>query len=249
MVLRTLDELNHDYIAGSPAHGAEGRGKPITSPVTEAEMPRIVLPSPAQRHRTAMREIFSEQPPQQYPKKKRGLFTAISDMLFSLAIIIILFIVLLPGPDSGAPKTVFNYSYFTVLSPSMQDEIPQGSFILVKQVDPRELQAGDNITYMSDLSTSVTHKIVAIYENYDGSGVRGFQTQGVNNLNPDREIVYEANVVGKVVLVIPVAGAVLSNLGENAFLVFILFALCVLLSFFLRGVFTRSAKRSLPKIS
>jgi len=179
---------------------------------------------------------------EKYPKKKYGLLTVISDMLFSLAIIMIVFVVAVNGSDGSAPKMFFNYSYFTVQTPSMQDEIPRGSFILVKRTDPSKLVIGDNITYMADRSTSVTHKITAIYENYDKSGARGFVTQGVNNPNPDHEIVYEANVVGKVIFILPVAGVVLSYLGENAFLVFILFGLCVLFSFFLRGAFRTLAK-------
>jgi len=100
---------------------------------------------------------------------------------------------------------------------------------------------------MDDQSTSMTHKIVGIYENYDSSGARGFQTKGVNNTNPDRDIVYEANVVGKVIFILPVIGMVLSYLNENIFLMFIIFGLCVLLSFFLRGVFAESAMESLKQ--
>jgi len=150
------------------------------------------------------------------------------------------------GTESGAPRVFFGYSYFAVMSNSMQNEIPQGSFILVKHVDPQGLRVGDNITYMTDRTTSVTHKIVGIYENYNSSGARGFQTRGVNNENPDRDIVYEAFVVGKVVLVLPVVGAILSSLDENVFLVFLIFGICVFLSFLLRGVFAKPGKTEKP---
>lgn len=187
----------------------------------------------------------------QASKKKIGLkpIKPLVNILFFLAIIMILVISLVPGSDNGAPKMIFDYSYFTVLTPSMQDEIPQDSFILVKKVNPWELKTGDNITYMIDRSISVTHKIIDIYENYDNSGARGFQTQGVNNINPDQNIVYEANVVGKVVLVLPGAGAVLSKLSENIFIIIVLLSICLLLSFFFRGVFTKSTKQVLPKAS
>ena len=174
-------------------------------------------------------------------KEKRSIFALVSDMLFYLAILMVLFSALTyaPGNGNGSPRMFLGYSYFTVLTPSMQDEIPKGSFILVKETDPRELNIGDNITFMKDANTSVTHKIADIYENYENSGARGFQTKGVNNVNPDRDIVYESNIVGKVILVIPAAGAVISYLRAHIYIVFIIFGLCVILSFLLRGLFTR----------
>ena len=241
MALRTLEELNRTFMAGSPVNDCKVEYEPITPLVITVEPPKKMKSQKTAGHES--KAWYSESAQPDYPKKKYGLLTAMSDIIFSLAIVMILFIALIPNPNSGAPKTIFNYSCFTVLTPSMQDEIPQGSFILVKKIDPRKLKAGDNITYMADRGTSVTHKIVDIYDNYGNSGAMGFQTQGVNNANPDREIVYEANLIGKVVLVIPVAGAILANLGENIFLVFIIFILCVLLSFFLRGVFRKPVKR------
>ena len=237
MALKTLEELNRDFLIEGPTQEQKTKYQPITPCVIEVELPRTTRLRGAEKRGSGTPESCKEQTKPKRPKKKRGLFTAISDMLFSLAIIMILFVVLIPSSDGGAPKMIFDYSYFTVLSPSMQDEIPQGSFILVKQVDPLKLKKGDNITFMVDRNTSVTHKIIDIYENYNSSEARGFQTQGVNNINPDPDIVYEANIVGKVVFVLPAVGAILSNLAANAFLVFIIFSLCVLLSFFLRGLF------------
>ena len=168
------------------------------------------------------------------PKKPK--FVLISDILFYLAILVIL-ISALPSSNGGAPRPIMGYSYFTVLTSSMQGEIPKGSFILVRQTDPQKLKTGDNITYMLNWNTSVTHKIVSIYENYKNSGARGFQTKGINNASPDDEIVYEKNVVGKVALVLPVVGAVISFLGANIYIVFIFFGLCVIFSFVFRFVF------------
>ena len=175
-------------------------------------------------------------------KKNRSLFGLISDILFYTALFIVMLSVLTSGSKDGAPRMFMGYSYFTVLTSSMQDEIPRGSFILVRETDPQELNAGDNITYMRDASTTVTHKIIDIYENYQNSGARGFQTKGVNNINPDKDIVYEANVVGKVILVLPRVGAIISSLKENIYIVFIIFGLCVALSFLLRRLFVESSK-------
>jgi len=152
-------------------------------------------------------------------KKKRNIFGFVSDALFYLTIMTIMVVILNFGAKDGAPKIFMGYSYFTVLTQSMQDEIPAGSFILVKKTEPQKLQTGDNITFMRDANTTVTHKIINVYENYNDSGLTGFQTKGTNNEDPDKEIVYEGNIVGKVVFSVPKAGAMISYLRSNIFLV------------------------------
>jgi len=142
---------------------------------------------------------------------------------------------------------IMGYSYFTVLTPSMQGEIPKGSFILVKQTDPQGLKVGDNVTYMQNASATITHKIVDIYEDYGDSGARGFQTQGVNNPSPDKEIVYAKNIVGKVMFSLPRAGAVISYLGTHIYIVFIIFGLCILPPLLLRGLFVKQKRRGLMR--
>ena|GEM_PF-5209383 len=193
---------------------------------------------------TDLRKIFEQKPDQpKKTKKKKGLLGIISDILFYSAIITILFSILTSGPKDGAPKTIMGFSYFTVLTSSMQDEIPRGSFILVDHTDPRELKIGDDITYMRDAETSITHKIINIYENYDNSGERGFQTKGVNNADPDKDIVYEANVVGKVVFHVPAVGAIIESLKENIYIVFIIFGLFIGFSFLIRLLFVKPKEK------
>ena len=175
--------------------------------------------------------------------KKRSIFSFISDILFYLAILTVMFAILTSGTKDGLPRTFLGkYSYFTVVSPSMQNELPVGSFILVKKIDPYKLQIGDNITFMRDANTSVTHKIIDILENYNNSGARGFQTKGTNNANPDSEIVYEANVIGKVIFNIPKMGAVISELRANIYIVFIVFGVFIVAAFILRWLFSQLEK-------
>ena len=176
-------------------------------------------------------------------RKNSGIFAFISNLIFYLAIILIMLTVLTSGTDAGVPKTIFGYSYFTVVSHSMQDEIPKGSFILVKSIDSQELAIGDVITYMRDRNTSITHKIVDIYENYNNSGTRGFQTKGVNNANPDVDVVHGSTIVGKVLFVLPAVGELMAYLAANVYIVFIIFGLCVIISFCLRGLFVKSKNK------
>lgn len=233
MALKTLGELNQDFSIGREmrAHMTHSerltRYEPITPKVIDLQPPG-----------------GSERIESQMQRKGRNVFAFISNIVFYLAIVMIMITVLSSGSENGSPKTLFGYSYFTVISKSMQDEIPMGSFILVKHIDAGNLEIGDTITYIRDRNTSVTHKIVGIYENYNKSGARGFQTKGVNNVNPDSDVVYEANVVGKVIFSVPYLGAAMSWLAVNVYLVFIIFGLCVIISFCIRGLLMKQEKRN-----
>ena len=170
--------------------------------------------------------------------KNRKRFVIAADIVFYVAVSVMLITAFSSSAQSDRPRVIMGFSYFTVSEPSMGEEIPEGSFILVRQVDPATLQIGENITYMKDAITTVTHKIVGIYENYQGSGARGFQTQGVSNTRPDIEIVNEINVVGKVLFSFKSMGVFMTFLGENIYFIFIMFGLFVALSITMRGLFS-----------
>ena len=172
------------------------------------------------------------------PKKKKSPMSIFADIVFYIVILgAVMLAFVSTDKDANGPRNFFGYSYFTVLTGSMQKEIPRGSFVLTHQTDAEELKVGDTITFMKDASTTVTHKIVKIHENYDSQGARGFQTQGTNNAQPDREIVDASNVVGKVVFSIPGLGAGLSALSENLLFCFFFLGLLMVLSFVLQLFF------------
>ncbi|MDR2752811.1 MAG: signal peptidase I [Oscillospiraceae bacterium] len=130
-------------------------------------------------------------------KRKRRPASVLFNVLFYAALAGILCVGLLYGAQGG--RNIFGYSMYTVLTPSMQREIPQGSLVLVKETDTQALQVGDDITYLTDATTTISHRVVRIFENYEGSGARGFETKGLENAMADKEIVYASNVVGRIV--------------------------------------------------
>lgn len=115
----------------------------------------------------------------------------------------------------GSPRVIFGFSADIVLSGSMQSEIPQGSLVLVREVDPNGIQIGDDITFLTEGNSLVTHKVVDITEDYQQSGMRGFKTKGVDNPHPDKDTVYEDNVVGKVVFHNLLLGSILSYIQDR----------------------------------
>ena len=131
-----------------------------------------------------------------------------------ITIVVTLFIFSILGliliRSSNSPFFIMGYAPIGILTSSMQDTIPKGSLIFVKHVDPESLVVGDDITFFIGPNTTFTHRIIAIYPNYNGTGTIVFQTKGTNNLMPDDFMVYAENVVGRVVSHVPKLGALMN---------------------------------------
>ena len=98
---------------------------------------------------------------------------------------------------------LFGLQPMGVLSGSMEPTYSTGSLIYVKDVDYRDLDVRDVITYKSGKSI-VTHRIIEVVNE---GGVK-FRTQGDANDNADATLVSPGNVLGKVVFSIPFMGYV-----------------------------------------
>lgn len=190
------------------------------------------------------REFMAEKnfPAPAKEKKKPGVLAVTACVLFYSAVAAAL-ILASANAKSKTPKMFMGYAFFSVLSSSMQDEIPQGSLILVNRTDPDKLKVGDNITYIRGWGPSVTHKIEEIFENYQNSGSPGFKTKGVNNADPDRETVREGDIIGKVIFVLPAAGEALSYLVKNIHIIYIIFGLAVVFYLVTHSARIRKRKR------
>lgn len=151
----------------------------------------------------------------QRPSKKNKAWKIIGEVVFyGLLVLLILSALFIRTAGDGAPKSLAGYSGMIVLTESMQSEIPKGSLVIAKQVDGNTLEIGDDITYMANQTTSVTHRIVGIVENYENTGERAFETQGVMNDRPDNQLVPAVNVVGKVVFHSEVLGTIAGFIGD-----------------------------------
>jgi len=218
MAFKSLEELNREFMAEESA----------VTRIPENNGAKVELPVFSKESESA--EVREEN-------KKRSLLGSLMTILLGLAFLLILTTAL----------TSSRYSFFTVLTGSMQNEIPKGSLILVDKTELQALVTGDNITFMRDRRTAVTHKIVEIFDDYLESGSRGFQTKGTNNMNPDREIVIEENVIGKVVFVIPHVGTALSWLGDNIYIILIMLGVAVVLTLTMHSLKSKgsSAKKQI----
>ena len=150
-------------------------------------------------------------------KRKKGAI--IADVIFYTALVAIIVVLLTLSQDNAEGLKLGGYRPFEVLTSSMKSVYPRGSIILVKETLSKELTVGDDIAFICSDNNIITHRIIEIKENYEGTGQRGFVTKGVDNDAADADIVIEGNVIGKVVKSFPKIGAVLGLVRENTLIV------------------------------
>lgn len=102
----------------------------------------------------------------------------------------------------------------TVLSGSMEPVYSPGDLIYVKEVDYRDLKAGDIITFMLSEDTIATHRIVEVVPDETDPSVVRYRTKGDANDAEDGSLVHYKNVLGTPVFTIPKLGYV-ANYIQN----------------------------------
>lgn len=173
-------------------------------------------------------------------KKPQSKKTLIGNIVFYGVLVIMVAAVFFTQMASGdGVKTFMGHSAFIEQTGSMESVYPKGSLILTRSVDAGTLEVGDDITYLANPTTTVTHRIIAIYENYESSGERGFKTQGVTNASPDEKVVPAVNIVGKVIFCSVFLGSAVAFASKNwpilLFAALILIALTMVLKFIFKS--------------
>lgn len=163
--------------------------------------------------------------------KKKKRFGWLKELLFyAVLVVVIVGAFFIRSSSDGRPMLIGGFSAFVVQTGSMQAEIPKGSLVITRQVDPKTLQVGDDITFMANQTATITHRIIGITENFNETGQRAFETQGIMNKTPDKNPVPAANVVGKVIFHSEVVGLMAGFVGEHWPI--ILFAMVVIAGLF-----------------
>lgn len=157
-----------------------------------------------------------------------GIINIISVMIIVFAVVVLLVVVMTP---KGEVPSILGYSFFRVMTGSMEPDIPVGSLIVVEQTPVQELQPGDVISFYSrdpSLEGAVnTHRIVDMAK--EGEEYL-FQTKGDANNVADRYITQEEDVIGKVIFTSLILGKLI-RLASNPliFLPLIVLPLAVIL--------------------
>lgn len=134
----------------------------------------------------------------------------ISDILFYLLIIAILAGAVTYASSRTADKSILGYRYYDVLTGSMEPSYSVGELIFVKVTPAEDIQVGDPVTFNpgSTGDSYLTHRVIEKIEDYQGTGVTCFRTQGDANDSPDPFIIDEGRMIGVVKMGIPYLGFV-----------------------------------------
>ena len=220
--MKTLEQINQEFldeiasIKATEKFDAYCDGRDVLQaeqPVDDFDPSRICSLAEIQEVISVLQDV---------PGKKSSA-RRFSDVIFYVVIASILITTMIYGGKSHEGFHFLGYSGFTVLSGSMQREIPEGSLVITKSVDASEIKVGDDITFIRDDNATVTHRVVSVIDDYRGSGSRGFRTQGIENPEPDSDVVLEGNVIGLVKLTAPELGYFLSYVSEHVGVVFAIF--------------------------
>ena len=117
----------------------------------------------------------------------------------------ILLIILIIGCIPLTVPRAMGYQLYTVITGSMEPNVPVGSLVFVKDVDPLEVQEKDVIAFYGgkDTNAIITHRVM---DNREFMGE--FITKGDANAENDMHPVEYDDLIGRVELSIPYAGTV-----------------------------------------
>lgn len=115
----------------------------------------------------------------------------------------VFFAVLFVLGAAGIILYVLGFRYYAVETGSMQSIYPVGTMLIVRPIEAEKLNEGDVISYVVSQNVVVTHRIQEI--NHENEYVI---TKGDDVNQSDKAPVYFENIIGKVILGIPVIGIV-----------------------------------------
>ncbi|QAV70277.1 signal peptidase I [Salinibacterium sp. UTAS2018] len=145
-------------------------------------------------------------------EKSRGILyylgMGISGGLFALVLLVGALVIIVPNLAGALP--------LTVLTSSMEPNLPPGTLIVVKPLETDAIVVGDVITYQIESGKAgvITHRVTGITNSSDGS--RTFTLKGDNNDVADELQVLPVQVQGKLWYSVPWIGYVSNFVNGNA---------------------------------
>jgi signal peptidase len=126
-----------------------------------------------------------------------GLWTGLTYGLLALVLAMAALLIVVPKVAGGIP--------LTILSGSMEPNLPVGSLAVVVPVQPEDVRIGQVVTYLPnpDDPTPITHRVTGITHRADGGLT--FTFQGDANSAPDKPV-QDYQVRAKVLYAVPWLG-------------------------------------------
>jgi len=133
--------------------------------------------------------------------KENKILKTIANILYYIlfVIIILILLVVIIQRVSNNTVSVAGYRIFNIVSGSMMPDYEIGDILISKEVEPKDIQIGDDVVYLGKKSNFqgmiVTHRVV---EKKEENGVYTFRTKGIANEEADPTIT-EDQVYGKII--------------------------------------------------
>lgn len=149
-------------------------------------------------------------------------------LLFVIVVLMLIVVILQRATDNSI--SLGGYRLFTVATGSMEPKYQVGDILISKQVNPDEIQVGDDVVYKGDTGSFkdkvVTHQVVSIREE---NGEKKLTTKGIANTEEDPEIDVD-QVYGKVihkVKTLSFIGQMIKNIYVFYFVIFVPIAIII----------------------
>ena len=158
-------------------------------------------------------------------KKIKNVLNFIWKVIYKLiaVAVILMFVFAVVQKSSDNRESIFGIKIFTVITGSMIPVYEIGDIIIVKDVLPEEIIAGDDIVYIGEKGTyrdkTITHRVQSIKKKEDGN--YGIITKGVANSSQDPEI-NQTQVLGKVIGHVPIFSFILKLITNIYVIIMIL---------------------------
>lgn len=157
------------------------------------------------------------------------IFNILLLSMISLFLICLMFYVISSKIAEKKEKTPL-FSFYTIISPSMEPNINVYDVVLVKKTNINKLKKGDVITFYSTNNyfgdTPITHRIANIDDR------TSIIVKGDHNEKADNEKVIPKNIIGKVILVIPSLGKLQFFLAsKSGFIIAIIIPAIVIITY------------------
>ena len=137
---------------------------------------------------------------------------------------VVLVITLLAAHMRGEVPRLFGYSLINIVSGSMEPDIKKGSYILIEEVDPSEVEKDDIICFYSTDPSIYgypnTHCVIE--EPYMENGEYYYVTQGTANPIPDKQPAEGSRLIGRYVTSLDVMTSFLEFISNNVLMVIVL---------------------------
>ncbi len=129
----------------------------------------------------------------------KKIFSIVASVIFAATICLCLFVVV--QVLSKGYVSLGKYSFFKVVTPSMEPNIAVGEVIVTESITMDEVEIGDVVSFRAQspdmFGMIITHRVVE--KDTAENGEKRFLTKGDANLSVDGRYVLESNFVGKVI--------------------------------------------------